>query len=99
MKKTIWYRLTLNSAEVAAGEVEKRKAAFDEAFTAARAPRMMALFQQSRQDGGIDLFLTPECIDDAPQLIDEWGCTPCDRPSMAGLFLLVGHNEMTYYMP
>lgn len=99
MKKIHWYRLTLTAAQVTAGEVEKRKAAFDEAFTAARAPRMMALFQQAREDGGIDLFLTPQCIDYAAQLIAEWGCTPCDRPSMAGLHLLVGHNEMTYYMP
>ncbi len=99
MKKDYWYRLTVNSAQVAAGEIQRRNDAFDECFTAARAPRTMALFQQAREDGGVDLFLTPDCSEYAAELIKEWGCTPCDRPSMVGLHLLVGHAEMTYYMP
>ena len=93
-----WYRLTLSAAQVAAGEVRQRREAFLEAFGAARGPRMMALFQQERADGGLDLFLTPDCGEHAAQLIEEWGCAPCDRPSMAGLHLLVGHNEITYYL-
>jgi hypothetical protein len=47
----------------------------------------------------VDLFLTPDCSEHAAGLLKEWGCTPCDRPSMIGLHLLVGHAEMTYYMP
>lgn len=99
MKKTTWYRLTLSCAQVAAGEVGRRREAFDEAFTAASAPRIMALFQQARGDGGVDLFLTPQCGEHAAELLAEWECDPCDRPSMIGLHLLVGHNEITYYMP
>ena len=99
MSTMSWYRLTLNSAQVAAGELQQRQEAFDEAFGAARAPRTMALFQQAREDGGVDLFLTPDCGEHAAELIEEWGCTPCERPSMIGLHLLVGHAEMTYYMP
>lgn len=99
MSKTRWYRLTLTGAQVAAGEIQRCKEAFDEAFGAARAPRMMALFQQAREDGGVDLFLTPDCGEHAADLLKEWGGTPCDRPSPIRLYLLVGHAEMTYYMP
>jgi hypothetical protein len=59
----------------------------------------MALFQQLRDDGGLDLFFTPESWEHAEALLNEWGCAPCGRPSMVGLELLVGHNEMTYYLP
>jgi hypothetical protein len=99
MSNVNWYRLTVNSAQVAAGEIQRRKDAFDQCFRAARAPRIMALFQQAREDGGVDLFLTPDCSEHAAELLKEWGCTPCDHPSMIGLHLLVGHAEMTYYMP
>ena len=94
-----WYHLPLTAGEVAAGEVERRREAFSEAFAAARAPRTMALFQQGRENGGVDLFFTPECGEHAAKLLAEWGCVPCERPSMIGLYLLVGHNEITYYMP
>jgi len=94
-----WYHLPLTTGEVAAGEVQQRKEAFSEAFAAARAPRTMALFRQEREDGGVDLFLTPECGEHAAELLAEWECAPCERPSMIGLYLLVGHNEITYYMP
>lgn len=94
-----WYHLPLTTGQVAAGEVQLRKEAFSEAFAAARAPRSMALFQQGSEDGGVDLFLTPECGEHATEFITKWGCAPCERPSMIGLYLLVGHNEITYYMP
>lgn len=94
-----WYRLTLTGAQLAAGETQQRKEAFSEAFAAARGPRTMALFQQEREDGGLDLFLTPDCCEYASGLVEEWRCIPCDRPSMIGLYLLVGHNEITYYLP
>lgn len=94
-----WHCLTLDRAQVAEGEADRRKDAFFGAFAAARGPRMMALFQRAREDGGVDLFLTPDCALHAAKLLDEWGATPCDRPSMIGLHLLVGHNEMTYYLP
>jgi hypothetical protein len=99
MSNVNWYRLTVNSAQVAAGEIQRCKDAFDQCFSAARAPRTMALFQQAREDGGMDLFLTPDCSEHAAEFLKEWGCTPCDHPSMIGLHLLVGHAEMTYYMP
>jgi hypothetical protein len=99
MSKVSWYRLALNSPQVAAGEIQRHKEAFDKAFGAARAPRAMALFQQEREDGGVDLFLTPECGEYAAELLEEWGCVLCERPSMIGLHLVVGHAEMTYYMP
>lgn len=94
-----WYHLSLTATQVVSGEVGRRRDAFMEAFAAARGPRTMALFQRGREDGGVDLYLTPECGDHAAVLIEEWGCTPCDRPLLIGLQLLVGHNEITYYMP
>lgn len=94
-----WYYSTLNRMQVEAGEVPRRKEAFSEAFGAARGPRQMALFQKTREDGGIDLFLTPDCGQYAPQLLEAWGCLSCERPAMTGLHLLVGHNEITYYLP
>jgi len=94
-----WYRLTLNREQVEAGEEGRRKGIFFDAFTTAGAPRTMALFRQERADGGVDLLFTPACGEHAAQLLQEWGGTPCERPSMAGLHLLAGHSEMTYYLP
>lgn len=84
---------------MAAGELQKRRDAFTDSFAAAGGPRTMALFQRSCADGGLDLYLTPDCAEHAAGLVAEWQCTPCERPLPAGLQLLVGHNEITYYMP
>ena len=94
-----WYCLTLTSIQVAAGEVPKRKGVFLEAFSAAGGPRIMALFQKEHEGGGVDLFFTPDCGQYAAEILEEWGCIPCDRPPLVGLHLLVGHNEITYYLP
>lgn len=94
-----WYMLTLTGGEVAAGVNEQKKKDFFEAFDAAKAPRSMALFEQKREDGGLDLFFTPESGQHAAGLLEEWNCSRCARPSMVDLHLLVGHNEMTYYLP
>ena len=94
-----WYRSTLSSAQVAAGEVELRKEAFAEAFTLARAPRVMALFQMQRDDGGLDLYFTPVCVEHAMELLENWEAVPCERPSPRNLEFLVGLNEITYYLP
>lgn len=89
----------LNSNQVTTGEVESRKEFFSEAFAAACAPRVMALFQLQRDDGGIDLYFTPACADHAEELLNRWGAVPCDRPSPRNLEFLVGMNEITYYLP
>jgi hypothetical protein len=94
-----WYHAPLSRTQVAAGEAQRRQEAFSAAFGAARGPRQMALFQKAREDGGIDLFLTPDCGQYAPELLAEWACRPCERPAMTGLHLFVGHNEITYYLP
>jgi hypothetical protein len=94
-----WYHLRLTDAQVAAGKVRQYQEDFEVAFAAARGPRTMALFQSECEQGGADLFFTPECSNHAAELLSEWGCTPCERPSLIGLNLLVGHNEITYYMP
>lgn len=94
-----WYRSTLSLAQVDAGEAQRRTEVFSEAFFAAGAPRTMALFQQVREDGGLHLYFTPVCGELVAELLAEWGSAPCDRPPMAGLQFLVGHNEITYYLP
>lgn len=94
-----WYRLTLSRAQVAAGEMLQRREAFAAAFAMASGPRTMALFQQGRQDGSMDLYLTPGCGEHAAHLLEAWRCYSCDRPSMIGLQLLAGRREITCYMP
>jgi len=94
-----WYHLRLGADRVAAGELVSHKEAFEAAFTAAGGPRAMALFQRGGADGGADLFFTPECGSYAALLLERSGAAPCERPSLVGLQLLVGHNEITYYMP
>ncbi len=32
------------------------------------------------------------------ELLERYGATPCESPSLLGLELLVGHNEITYYL-
>jgi len=93
-----WYRLTVTAAQVTNGEVQHYKETFEAAFAAARGPRTMALFQKHNDEGGLDLFFTPESGKHAAELLEQWGCTPCERPSLIGLDLVVGHNEITYYM-
>ena len=94
-----WYRSTLSLAQIAAGEVQRHTEIFSEAFFAAGAPRAMAMFQQGRADGDLDLYFTPDCGKFAAGLLGDWGSVPCDRPPTAGLQFLVGHNEITYYLP
>jgi hypothetical protein len=59
----------------------------------------MAMFQQGRADGDLDLYFTPDCGKFAAGLLEDWGSVLCDRPPPAGLKFLVGHNEITYYLP
>ncbi len=94
-----WFRSTLNSAQMAAGEAKLRKEAFAAVFAAAQAPRVMALFQVRREDGGLDLYLTPASAEHAKELLEKWHATPCERPSPRNLEFLVGMNEITYYLP
>lgn len=94
-----WYRSILSRAQVATGEDESRRKIFAEAFAAARAPRVMALFQVARDDGGLDLFFTPVCVEHAAELLERWDAVPCERPSPRNLEFLVGMNEITYYLP
>jgi hypothetical protein len=94
-----WYCSTLSPEQVVAGESQRRIKVFSEAFATAGAPRMMALFQRERADGGLDLYLTPDCGEFAAELLRNWGSVPCERPPMPGLQFLVGHNEITYYLP
>ena len=94
-----WYKATLNSTQVSAGEAEARKGAFTAAFSAAADPRVMALFQMQRDDGGLDLYLTPVCVDYAADLLQRWDAVACERPSPRSLEFLVGLNEITYYLP
>lgn len=93
-----WYRISLSQAQVADGLLQRQRDDFYLAFKAAGAPRMMALFQKAGQEDGLELFFTPECGVHAAALLAEWQAVPCDPPSMAGLELLVGFNEITYYL-
>lgn len=94
-----WYSLTLAGDEVAAKGTADYQEAFQKAFAAAGGPRTMALFEKREEDGTVTLYLTPESARRAPELMEQWGAKPCERPSLVGLNLLVGHNEITYYMP
>jgi hypothetical protein len=94
-----WYVLTLSAEQVATGIASQYRDTFEKVFAGAQGPRAMALFQRECNQGGVDLFLTPECGQYAADLLDQWECSPCERPSLVGLHLLVGHNEITYYMP
>lgn len=93
-----WHLLTLDPDRVAAGEVVSVKERFGAAFVAAGGPRAMALFQRMREEGGTDLYFTPDCGTFAADLLQECGAVPCDAPPLVGLQLLVGHNEITYYL-
>lgn len=93
-----WYCLTLTAEQLAAGKLNEIKAAFEKAFAAAQGPRTMALFKTETTDAVV-LFFTPVCAEHAADLLDRWGCAGCERPSLIGLQLVVGHHEITYYMP
>lgn len=94
-----WYCLTLDAGEIAAGRADQCREAFEKAFAAASGPRTMALFKRELDGGAVELFFTPECAPHAADLIERFGAAPCERPSLIGLHLVVGHHEMAYYMP
>ncbi|HBA88005.1 MAG TPA: hypothetical protein DCZ75_08415 [Geobacter sp.] len=93
-----WYRLSIDADLVAAGKVASVKDRFTASFRAAGGPRAMALFQRPGEEGAIELFFTPDCGAFGAGLLDELGAEPCDGPALVGLELLVGHNEITYYL-
>uniref|UniRef100_C6E4F1 Uncharacterized protein n=1 Tax=Geobacter sp. (strain M21) TaxID=443144 RepID=C6E4F1_GEOSM len=93
-----WYLLTLPPEEVVAGKISPIKDAFAAAFRAAGGPRAMALFQKDNGEGGVDLFFTPDCGSFASELLTDIGAVPSPGPVLIGLELLVGHNEITYYL-
>ena len=93
-----WHRLTLSAEQLTAGGLERRREQFEKAFRVAGSPRTVALFQKEGQGGGLELFITPDCAEHLAALLAEWDCSPCERPGMAGMELLVGFNEITYYL-
>lgn len=93
-----WYCLTVSAEQVAQGKVLQYREAFQAAFAEALGPRTMALFRKDTDTGEVKLYATPEAGKHAAGLLDEWGCTRCHAPQLLGLELLVGHNEITYYM-
>ena len=92
-----WRHLLLGPDEIAAGKLDAIRDAFTASFRAAGGPRTMALFRREGESG-TDLFFTPECGAHAGELLEEYGTAPCAAPSLVGLELLVGHNEITYYL-
>lgn len=92
-----WHLLTLAPDEVAAGVPARVREEFTAAFRAAGGPRTMALFRRE-SEGGVELFFTPECTRHAKELLERCGALSCDAPSLLGLELMVGHNEITYYL-
>ena len=93
-----WYRSSLSQEDVAVGVGQRYRDVFYEAFKCAKAPRMMALFQKEGPDGSLELFVTPDSVEYAASFIAESNAVSCDSPPMAGLDLLVGFNEITYYL-
>ncbi|WP_224982844.1 hypothetical protein [Geomonas agri] len=93
-----WHHLHLSAVEVSAGRSTAIQDAFTALFRSAGGPRTMALFRKPVQDGGTDLYFTPECEQHAWSMLQESGATPCAPPALSGLELLVGHNEITYYL-
>ncbi|HJV66051.1 MAG TPA: hypothetical protein VJ550_09975 [Geomonas sp.] len=93
-----WYCLKITAEEAAAGRAGQVKTAFEAAFAAAQGPRTMALFRKEEDDGET-LFFTPVCQEHAAELLSGCGASACPRPSLIGLQLVVGHHEMTYYLP
>lgn len=93
-----WYRASFGVDLAATDAIASIREEFAAAFRAAGGPRTGALFQKVREDGKIDLFFTPESAAFAADVIERSGATPCAPPPPAGLQLLIGHNEITYYL-
>ncbi|QXM09311.1 hypothetical protein [Geomonas subterranea] len=95
---TQWHHLLLGAGDITAGRLQSIEEAFTALFRSAGGPRTMALFRRDAGEGGIDLYFTPVCELHARQLLLDSAATPCAPPPLAGLDLLVGHNEITYYL-
>lgn len=93
-----WSRIRIDADMAAAGKIASVRDAFTACFRKAGGPRAMALFQRPAAEGGLELFFTPDCSAFAAGLLGELGAEPCEGPALVGLELLVGHNEITYYL-
>ncbi|MBJ6752536.1 hypothetical protein JFN91_20160 [Geomonas sp. Red421] len=93
-----WHHLPLGAGDDSAARLTAIADAFTALFRSAGGPRTMALFRRQAGEGGIDLYFTPECEVHAWPLLQECGAPPCAPPALTGLELLVGHNEITYYL-
>lgn len=58
-------------------------------------PVKAALFgQYDLRTKTTDFYFTPEAVQIAEDLVEEFGAIPCDRPDMSSLALLVGDQSI-----
>lgn len=92
MQSATWFRISLTSAQVAEGHVDRIQDTFAELLIDASAPPGAAMFGMARDDG-VDLYFTPPAARVAEELLKENGAAPCLPPINEGdITLMVGEK-------
>lgn len=82
-----WYCIHLTNEENING-----RQAFAPIITVNMAPIDFALFSRFNvEDGSVDVYVTPQLANITSSLLTYFSATPCDKPKVGGVGLLVGN--------
>ena len=89
-----WHKVTISLDDAAQGRHIELQREFEILFTAAHAPKDMALLGTSfTLSGRLKLYFSPAASEHAKDLIAKYGGSACDPPSYKRAALLVGHPD------
>ena len=88
-----WYKVCLSLDDVTGGLEFKIQDEFKAVFMASSGPRDAALFSGMLDDGGIEMFFSPEASQIGKTLIDKYQGKECEKPAVGKLALLIGHDD------
>jgi hypothetical protein len=88
-----WYKISLSSSQVLAGEGIKIRDQFVQMYNLLNVPIDTALFVDSKPHEGMNFYFSPESIKFAKDIIDNYSGSPCDQPRADEVTLLIGYTK------
>ena len=91
-----WYEITLSIEQLDAGVSEKIQRDFEAIFIDAGSPPGMALFCDSFPVPQYSIYLSPDSVEHASDIISAYSGDPCDQPNASEVALLVGDRDSAW---
>lgn len=85
-----WHHVRLEAPQIHDGEHERMRLRFNWLWMAGCWPQDMSLWMATRSDGGADIYISPQSIPMADDLIRRYEARPCDPPVPSPVLLLAG---------